>query len=202
MHAHKIVDEEYQRRPEDATIGDILKRVGDRCVYNSDLGDCFYHCLEVEQVVPIEESNGAVVIYDGAMSCPSDDGDGSAWHQKNILDLLLKCREDPYDNITARKLAANCFEKRSGLNTQGPFRPEEFDINERRVALAQALESRNSTRKFVKSFGTKIIPIGPSIGQKQVVYKKMDDRADHLGGYMSFHETINIKLDPVEAKRT
>ena len=52
---------------------------------------------------------------------------------------------------------------------------------------------------FVKSFGTKIIPIGPSIGQKQVVYKKMYDRADHLGGYMSFHETINIKPDPVEA---
>ena len=198
MHAHKIVDEEYQRRPENATIGDLLKRVGDRCVYNSDLGDCFYHCLEVEQVVPIEESNGAVVIYDGAMRCPSDDGDGSAWHQTNILDLLLKCREDPYDNITARKLSANCFEKRSGLNTQGPFRPEEFDINERRMALAQALESRNSTRNFVKSFNFgKVTPIGPGIGQRQVEVKKMDDRAEC--GYMTFHETLNIKPDPVES---
>ena len=199
MHAHKIVDREYLKRPEDVTIGDLLKTVGDKCVYNYDLGDCFYHCLEVEQVVPLEESNGAVVIYDGAMRCPSEDGDGSAWHQENILDLLLKCKEDPYDNITARKLAANCFEKRCGLNIQGPFRPEEFDIQERRMALAQALGSRNSSRNMVKSFSTTITPIGPNIGQKQVVYKKMDDRCVHTGGFMPFHETLNIKPDPVEA---
>mmetsp|Transcript_7133 Transcript_7133/g.16215 ORF Transcript_7133/g.16215 Transcript_7133/m.16215 type:complete len:513 (+) Transcript_7133:34-1572(+) len=199
MHVGKIVNEDCIRKPEDATIGDLLKEVGDRCIYNYDLGDCWYHCLEVEKIIPTEEANGEVLIMDGAMRCPMDDGDGSAAHQTQILDLLLKTRADPHDNETARKLAWNCFEKRSGLNVLGSFRPEEFDISERRVALATALGSRNSTRNMTKVF-TNGKPFGMArIGQRHVVYKKEDDKFDHMGGYMTFHETFNVKPDPKDA---
>ena len=39
VHVGKIVNENCIRKPEDATIGDLLKEVGDRCIYNYDLPD-------------------------------------------------------------------------------------------------------------------------------------------------------------------
>ncbi|KAL7539369.1 hypothetical protein ACHAXR_009216 [Thalassiosira sp. AJA248-18] len=198
MHVANIVKEENVRRPEDATIGDLLKEVGDRCLYNYDLGDCWYHILEVEKVIPPEEADGAARLMDGAMRCPADDGDGCGAYQRDILNLLLKVRKDPTDDVAARKLAQNCFEKfRNNLNVLGPFRPEEFDLPERREELQRALRSRNSTRDLVKTFSNGVNFGMAKIGQRHVEYVKEDDRADPgSGGNMSFHETLNVKPDP------
>lgn len=200
IHVGEFVKKDCTRDPEKTSIGDLLKNVGDRCVYNYDLGDCWYHCLEVEKVIPAEseEADGAVVIYDGAMRCPDEDGEGSASYQKEILDLLLKVRKDSNNHTVARTLASKCFDKRHALNSMKPFRPQDFDLSERRVALAEAFGSRNSTKK------TKMFKSGPGlgsagIGQKHIVYRKEDDRFDHMGGFMLFDETINVKPDPKDA---
>mmetsp|Transcript_27861 Transcript_27861/g.51301 ORF Transcript_27861/g.51301 Transcript_27861/m.51301 type:complete len:448 (+) Transcript_27861:148-1491(+) len=189
-------------KPEDATIGDLLKETGDKCVYNYDLGDCFYHSLELETIVPDEESDGKVTIIDGAMRCPNEDGDGSLHYQAEILDPLLQSKAKPYDDKLARKFAWDCFKRRGGLNVNGPFRPEDFDLEERQVALSNALGSRNSTRNTTKTFsagaGGMMGGMGLSyarIGQCDVVHKKEDDRFDHMGGFITMHETQNRKPD-------
>ena len=200
MHFNNFVDVNYVRKPEDAVIGDLLKGVGDRCVYNYDLGDCWYHCLEVTKVIPTEEATGEVVIIDGAGRCPDEDGGGSAAYQKDVLDLLLKKQKNPNNGKLAREYAHACFERRHSLNVMSPFRPEEFDISERKVALALALELRNSTRDTTKVFCGPGKPFGIArVGQKHVVYKKEDDRYAHMGGYSTFNETLNVKPDPKSA---
>uniref|UniRef100_A0A7S1KMC9 MYND-type domain-containing protein n=1 Tax=Stephanocyclus meneghinianus TaxID=29205 RepID=A0A7S1KMC9_STEMN len=196
MHVGGFVDQEYIKDPEKATIGELLKQVGDRCLYNYDLGDCWYHCLEVQKVIPAEdeEADGAVVIYDGSMRCPDEDGEGCEYYQRKVLDLLVQTMKDANDHVTARKLADACFDRRHALNVMGPFRPLDFDLSERRAALASALGSRNSTRS-TKQFTNGRCFGEASIGQKHLVCKKEDDRFDHMGGYMIFNETVNVKPD-------
>ena len=58
-------------------IGDLLKKEGDKCVYNYDLGDNYFHVLELETIVPGDESDGKVIIMGGELRCPNEDGDGS-----------------------------------------------------------------------------------------------------------------------------
>ena len=179
-------------KPEDATIGDLLRFVGDCCTYNYDLGDCFYHCLELETIVPEEESDGKVIIMDGAMRCPNEDGDGTAAYQKDVLDHLLKMKAasgQEYDTL-ARKFAWDCFKRRGGLNVNGPFRPEDFDLEERRAALAKVLCSRVSTHNTTKTFSAgrtdHPMPLSTArIGQIHVLTQKQDDRFDHIGGYIT-----------------
>ena len=188
-------------KPESATLGDLLRNVGDYCFYNYDLGDGWIHRLTVEQVVSVEESDGSVVLIEGAMRCPPEDGGGCQQYQEEILDLYKEQMENPFNVENARELAEACFKHRGGLNVNGSFRPGDFDLLERKLALAEALSSRNSTRNSVKTFA---FPIGNAfeqarIGQISVVTKKQDDRFDHMGGFASFHETINVKPDPLDA---
>ena len=183
-------------KPEDETIGGLLKEAGDKCVYNYDLGDNFYHCLELEKIVPSEESDGKVELMDGEMRCPDEDGDGSSAYQKGVLDLLAKSKAKPSDATLARKLAQACFARRNALNVRGSFRPQEFDPDERRAALAKALGSRNSTRNTTKVFSTGGFQYA-LMGQQHVVHKKQDDRFDHMGGFVDMHETVNVKPDSI-----
>ena len=184
-------------KPEDLTIGGLLKKTGDKCIYNYDLGDCFYHCLELETIVPDEDSDGKVIVMDGAMRCPDEDGEGCADYQKEILDLLLMKKAKPKDDTIARKLACDCFKRKGALNVIGSFRPEDFCVQERQAALANALGSRNSSRNSTKTFSAGGGGMGIArIGQRSVTYKKEDDRFDHMGGYITMHETQNIKPDP------
>eukprot|EP00574_Skeletonema_japonicum_P014456 CAMPEP_0201732992 /NCGR_PEP_ID=MMETSP0593-20130828/30349_1 /ASSEMBLY_ACC=CAM_ASM_000672 /TAXON_ID=267983 /ORGANISM="Skeletonema japonicum, Strain CCMP2506" /LENGTH=455 /DNA_ID=CAMNT_0048226065 /DNA_START=8 /DNA_END=1375 /DNA_ORIENTATION=+ len=185
-------------KPENATLGDLLKKVGDYCFYNYDLGDGWIHRLSVEKVLSEEESDGGVVLMEGAMRCPPEDGGGCTRYQEDILDLYCEQKKNPNNVENARELAEACFEHRGGVNVNGSFRPGEFNLLERKLALAEALGSRNSTRNSVKTFAFPICNGLETayIGQISVVTKKQDDR---FGGFASFHETVNVKPDPRDA---
>ena len=188
--SNEILKDKTLLKPEDAVIGDLLKKEGDKCVYNYDLGDNFFHVLELETIVPGDESDGKVIIMGGELRCPNEDGDGSANYQTEILDHLLKKRENLKDDTVCRKFAWDCFKRRGALNVNGSFRPEEFDIEEHRIALAKALRDRNSTRNTTKTFsaGRTSHPLPLSyakLGQKHIITKKQDDRFDHIGGYIT-----------------
>ena len=188
-------------KPESATLGDLLNDVGDYCFYNYDLGDGWVHRLSVERVLSAEESDGSIEIIDGAMRCPPEDGGGCTTYQEEILDLYNNEQKNPNNVENARGLAKACFKHKGALNVNGSFRPAEFNLLERKLALAEALGSRNSTRNSVKTFA---FPIENAferaeIGQISVVTKKQDDRFDHMGGFASFHETMNVKPDPSDA---
>ncbi|KAL7544911.1 hypothetical protein ACHAWF_008280 [Thalassiosira exigua] len=183
--------------PESATLGMLLKDVGDTCIYNYDLGDGWKHRLEMVKVLSEEESDGKIDLIGGEMRCPPEDGDGCEAYQEEILDLYNELKENPKDNKTARKLAKACFERRGAMNVRGSFRPAEFDLLERKLALATALGSRNSTRNSVKTFSMGGFGFAPArIGQITVITKIEDDRFDHMGGFTSCIETVNVKPDP------
>lgn len=160
----------------DHTIGELLASVGDGCIYNYDLGDCFYHLLRLEEVVPELASTGRVEILGGEMRCPDEDGDGCAAYQEKVLDLHSRVASDPTDSKSARKLAAACFERRGTLNVLGRFDPAEFDLEARRAALADALNSRNSTYNSVKMFSSRPGFTMARIGQKGVTVKVYDPK--------------------------
>ena len=75
--SNEILKDKTLLKPEDAVIGDLLKKEGDKCVYNYDLGDDWFHVLELETIVPGDESDGKVIIMGGELRCPNEDGDGS-----------------------------------------------------------------------------------------------------------------------------
>lgn len=188
-------------KPESATLGDLLKNVGDYCFYNYDLGDCWIHRLTVEKVLSEEESDGKIDVIEGAMRCPPEDGEGCTTYQEEILDLYNEQTKNPNNVENARELAEACFKRRGALNVRGSFRPAEFNLLERKLALAEARGSRNSSRNSVKTFA---FPMGGGLevaemGQISVLTKVQDDRFDHMGGYVSFHETVNVKPDPIDA---
>ena len=124
-----------------------------------------------------------------------NNADLPATYQTEILDHLLKKRENPKDDTICRKFAWHCFKRRGALNVNGSFRPEEFDIEEHRIALAKALRDRNSTRNTTKTFsaGRTSHPLPLSyakLGQKHIITKKQDDRFDHIGGYITMVSTM------------
>lgn len=192
-------------KPESATLGDLLKNVGDYCFYTYDLGDCWIHRLTVEKVFSVEESDGKIDIIEGAMRCPPEDGEGCTTYQEEILDLYNEQTENPTNVENARELAEACFKQRGALNVRGSFRPAEFNLLETKLALAAALGSRNSTRNSVKTFSMGMGGMMKGgfemaeIGQISMVTKVQDDRFDHMGGFISFHETVDVKPDPIDA---
>ena len=62
--------------PATAALKDLIKNVGDFCIYTYDLGDGWYHLIELEEIISANESNGACQVLGGAMRCPDEDGEG------------------------------------------------------------------------------------------------------------------------------
>ena len=189
--------------PRSATIGDLLQHSGDECLYTYDLGDCWYHKLTLEMVIVgeddeklgVEGASGKVELLGGMMRCPDEDGGGCESYQADVLNLLLQIRRHPDDVDAIRRLGTNCFEeRRNAINVMGSFRPTEFDIDEHREALAEALSSRNSSRNSVKMMTSRPLPMA-RIGQQSVVYRK-EHQLGQEDGYVRMMETVNVKPDP------
>ena len=207
MHASRDhVDGWPTEPPESATIGDLLREVGQQCLYTYDLGDSWYHILTLESIDDDEEDSakqGSVQLIDGAMRCPDEDGEGCSNYQSSVLDLVLQVQSDPKDDETIRELNRVCFEeKRNAMNVLSSFKPEEFDLTTRRRALAEALSSRNSARNSVKQFGgfiagTDRIMCMARSGQQSTITRVEQERGMiHQTNFISFKETINVKPDP------
>ena len=194
--------------PESLTIGDLLQEVGQQCLYTYDLGDSWHHVLTLESIETgnTSNSNGSVVLIGGEMRCPDEDGEGCHDYQE-LLDLLLQCRSNPKDDDAARELNRICFEnKRNALNVLSSFKPEEFDLEARRRALAEALSSRNSARNSVKQFGGMMGMLGygaekilsmARMGQQVTITKVEQERGMvHQTTMLTYKETVNVKPDP------
>lgn len=226
MHAPDHVGMGHAVRPEEATIGDLMQEAGDRCLYTYDLGDSWYHVLTLEAILGESGDDndgnndgdkmrmGRVRLLDGSMRCPDEDGGGCARYQGDVLDLILRLRssDSPHDcDAVARELARACFEdRRNALNVMASFRPEEFDAEERRSALGEALSSRGSARNSVKQFGGmmtmmfggdrpgKILGMA-GLGQRSIICRREHEAGMHETAMLSFKETINVKPDSREA---
>mmetsp|Transcript_31292 Transcript_31292/g.91646 ORF Transcript_31292/g.91646 Transcript_31292/m.91646 type:complete len:586 (+) Transcript_31292:264-2021(+) len=213
MHASRLhLDGRPTEPPESATIGDLLRKVGQQCLYTYDLGDSWFHVLTLESIDEEEDvsgcsitKKGSVELIDGAMRCPDEDGEGCDEYQ-SLLDLVLQIRSDPKDDDAVRELNQICFEeKRNAMNVLSSFKPDEFDLEARRRALAEGLSSRNSARNSVKQyggmidgrgFGTDMIMRMARIGQQSTITRVEQERGMiHQSTFVTFKETVNVKPD-------
>ena len=191
--------------PKDATLGNLLEKVGDKIMYTYDLSNGWHHEIELKQIISETESNGKCLVLAGEMRCPDEDGEGGCvTFQEDVLNLVLMLRMRPHDKNTARELARNCFDRHNALNVRGRFDPNEFTVEEAMAAVNQALASRASSMVGTKHFLTQFtnptfgggnVWLSPvNAGQRIVVTMVEDDRGG--GGFLrKMIETINFKPD-------
>lgn len=186
--------------PADARLGDLLKKVGDMILYTYDLGDGWYHKIELLEILPKKESNGACVVQAGAMRCPDEDGEGCNTYQEDVLNLVLEMKKNPHDHDTARKLAKNCFGRHNALNVRGRFDPNEFSKEKAQAAVDKALNSRASAMEGTKQFTNSLSPFAgrsfcPTRAGQRVITTEVEDDRGGDGFHLTMSETINLKPD-------
>jgi len=99
----------------------------------------------LEQVGSASESTGAVELIDGEGRCPNEDGGGGKKYQSEVLDVWFGDEEEwPR---TQRSLSGA-----QNVKPGVPFDPEDFDLAERREAIASALSSRACAQEGSKMF--------------------------------------------------
>ena len=47
-----------------------MGEASDGCIYDYDLRDCWYYCLEAEEFIDPSSADGRVKLISGAMRCP------------------------------------------------------------------------------------------------------------------------------------
>lgn len=72
------------------TLAHILQCVGDKMGYTYDFGDKFIHNIELEEIKPIVESDGSVIVIEGRGMCPPEDGQGN----RLVTLIFLLARND------------------------------------------------------------------------------------------------------------
>lgn len=108
-------------------LGDILT-VGLSFDYQYDFGDNWHHTVHVEEVLPLDQPNGAGYVAAGERACPPEDCGGSGCYQ-DYLELL---DEEP-----------DCEEVRSFLQWAGEdFDPGRFDRHAANAALLRMAWNR------------------------------------------------------------
>ena len=200
MHSGFTSSPESISDPQDATLGDLLKKVGDKVLYTYDLGDRWYHRIELEEVISAKKSDGKCIVLDGKMRCADEDGEGCTTYQENVLNLVLKMKNDPHDNATARQLANNCFDRHNALNVRGRFDPNEFSVRQAQEAVDKALQSRASAMTGTKQFTSSLFMFGfgsfcPTRAGQRVLKTQVEDDRGGDGFYLTMSETINLKPD-------
>lgn len=200
---HASLDESSVQDPANgATLGDLLPNVRDTAIYTYDLGDCWYHKIELKEIKSENESNGACVVMDGAMRCPDEDGDGCATYQKNVLDHVLTIKANPHDDATARILGKNCFDRRNASNVRGRFDPSEFSVEQAQAAVHKALKSRASAMTGTKQFSSSQSMIGsmmgsfcPTVAGQRVLKCQFEYDRGGDDFHLTMSETVNLKPD-------
>jgi len=106
--------------------------------------DDWRHVIELEELKPPQESDGALQVLDGAMRCPAEDSEGSDKYQNDILDRYNAVVANPNDRMKARALADACHDAYAinAINVRGSFLPTEFSVEscQTRVKEVCALE--------------------------------------------------------------
>jgi len=125
-------------------------------------------------------------------------------YQETVLDLVLKMRANPHDNVTARELASNCFDDhRNALNVRGRFDPDEFTVEETQQEVNKALASRASAMTGSKQFSSSHSIFGAGImgsfcptdpGQRVLKTDMEDDRGIEDFHQKTMSETINRQI--------
>ena len=71
MNGYHLIDDHAYK------LSDLAQSPGDSFGFLYDMGDRFSHTVTVVSVANASDSDGSVVVLDGAMACPPEDGHGN-----------------------------------------------------------------------------------------------------------------------------
>eukprot|EP00184_Porphyridium_aerugineum_P000619 CAMPEP_0184691646 /NCGR_PEP_ID=MMETSP0313-20130426/431_1 /TAXON_ID=2792 /ORGANISM="Porphyridium aerugineum, Strain SAG 1380-2" /LENGTH=891 /DNA_ID=CAMNT_0027149399 /DNA_START=646 /DNA_END=3321 /DNA_ORIENTATION=- len=123
---------------------DVLQKEGQIMHYVYDLEESWWHRMTVQQIRAPQESNGEVLVLEGAMACPPEEAMGMGMvGAKGSLGFCSALASGAID----------CVEAGQAWNVNKPlFDPYEFSLEEVDARLSEALASPASAR-----FGSKRI---------------------------------------------
>jgi len=104
-----FADDPYQ-----VTLATFKLRVGERFVYEYDMGDFWQHDIRIERVLPLDLRKAYPVCTGGAGDCPPEDC-GGPWGYADYLSALADPKHEQHDEL---------------LEWRGPFDPEAFDVKQ------------------------------------------------------------------------
>ena len=161
---HLFMCGDYYADDTKVRLGDLLRQPGDRLSYLYDFGDRFRHWIELEQIVPAEESTGKVDILAGAGSCPAENSGRQCMQEllaKNARDGDLAARNKLVQlrHDAAREL--NYSEDALARRAFHDF-PLGFDLPTPRARIQAALAAKASVRQGARVFQTFFNNAGPA----------------------------------------
>ncbi|KDQ60453.1 hypothetical protein JAAARDRAFT_67997 [Jaapia argillacea MUCL 33604] len=191
-----IAQSGYKYMPDDKyMLAHLFEKEGDKIGYLYDFGDMWIHTIEVETILPLEESDGHIEIIDGHGMCPAENMNGNnqyadflkgleAASGREKLEEKRKILQSP--NYSDYKVPASAFDH------------TKFDLKLATTRLNAALASSKSVPSGAKVYNMPFHPDAaqmsqardqPSLRKGQSVEQKFDES----GGY--WQETTSNARD-------
>ncbi|KAF9051935.1 MM3350-like domain-containing protein [Panaeolus papilionaceus] len=162
----------------------LFGKEGDSVGYLYDFGDKWYHQINIEKIVPPEQSTGAVNVLEGRGMCPGENMKGCL-HYIDFLDDYEKGSASKRAKLARDVLAAPNYKLFGAPVNQ--FDPSKFDIGATKARVSEALNSTSSVRSGAKQFTVPYVPQDPAKFDRPwmkdiSLVVQHDDNADS-GGY-------------------
>ncbi|KAF8902720.1 MM3350-like domain-containing protein [Mucidula mucida] len=131
-------------------VAHMLAKTGDVMKYQYDLGDHNDHDIELEYILPLESSTGAVKVLAGSGICPMENSEGNAQWAKKLETLKNGSPKEKQEAMKAINSSPNYRER--GWNLRRNFDPDYFDLAETQKAVMTALGTKGSFTEGAKMF--------------------------------------------------
>ncbi|KAF9029480.1 hypothetical protein BDZ89DRAFT_1065450 [Hymenopellis radicata] len=131
-------------------IAHLLAKTGDAMKYQYDLGDHNDHDIQVEHILPLESSAGAVKVLAGSGICPMENSEGNAQWAKKLETLKSGSPKEKQEAMKAIYSSPNYRDR--GWNLRRSFDADYFDLAETQKAVMTALGTKGSFPEGAKMF--------------------------------------------------
>jgi len=123
-------------------ICDFLRKEGDDVFFLYDIGDSWRHSITLEKIYPLSESTGKAEVVAGAGACPPEDSNG----------LTGKGNHSFFEDVMKKRVKKNEASQALNYRNKGRFSAREFDLDDARKAVADAIASPASVVSGSKEF--------------------------------------------------
>ncbi|KII85084.1 hypothetical protein PLICRDRAFT_331059 [Plicaturopsis crispa FD-325 SS-3] len=181
----------YDWMPDDKyMLAQLYAKEGDQIGYLYDFGDKWFHEIEIEKIIPQEESDGHIEILDGKGMCPGENMHGSLQYNDFLKELDSA---SPAKKAEKKREILSCPNYKEFGKPPSLFNPDAFDITQATERLASALSSTNSVRSGAKIYTMPIAPTEEFNDHRSKGLKKgqtiMKNNVDEDHGY--WQETVS-----------
>ncbi|KAJ7610462.1 MM3350-like domain-containing protein [Roridomyces roridus] len=143
---------------DDYCLAHTMAKVGDAIGYEYDIRDHFRHDIELETILPLDESSGRVQILSGSGLCPAENCNGNeAWSER------IETIADPSSPASKRRALLSEINSMPnytdrGWNRRPSFDLDYFDLAETTGAVMTALGTKLSYSPGAKMYKVPMAP--------------------------------------------